>query len=390
MSDAVPVDDAPAGIWAQLHRLLWWLKVFLYAVCGFSLLLLVGQTVLLYQWAANIQPLFGYAVVVLIIGALGLVLWPAYQFLQIPRVVRPPAIPDRQHLRIHHLRREASYLDDYLGNCQRNPGLASKSREVQQARTELAAFAAKARSAAEGQLDELSQELSQWTERHLPAILTDIDSKADRLIYQESLAVGLATAASPNGTLDAFFMLWRSVNLISRLALLYYGRPGLWGTLAICRDVSVAAALAGYLQNVTDSLGGLIAKTVGGVGGVVAGPAIEGVTNGLVLIRIGYLARERCRAIRKWDTQNRQSAILASLSATQKVAVGLSTEILRQVGSGLGAVVGKAASGMSNAAGAVADGMSTAATSALSAALELGQSLGTIIRGKPTIEPPSE
>ena len=137
-------------------------------------------------------------------------------------------------------------------------------------------------------------------------------------------------------------MLWRSVNLVSRLAVLYYGRPGFWGTLAICRDVSIATALAGYLQNVTDSLGNLLAKSLGGVTGVVAGPLVEGTTNALVLVRIGYIAKERCRSFRQWDVSTRRSALLRALKATQKVAVGLTTEVLRQVGGGLGAMAGAA------------------------------------------------
>jgi hypothetical protein len=93
------------------------------------------------------------------------------------------------------------------------------------------------------------------------------------------------------------------------------------------------------------------------------------VTNALVLVRIGYLARERCRSFRRWDLETRRGAVLASLAATQKVALGLTTELLRQVGSGLGAV----------------------AAGALSLGQKVGEKISSLWRGKkPEEEPVSE
>ena len=45
--------------------------------------------------------------------------------------------------------------------------------------------------------------------------------------------MGIATAVSPNGTLDAFIVLLRNANMVSRIANLYYGRPGARGSLVI-------------------------------------------------------------------------------------------------------------------------------------------------------------
>jgi hypothetical protein len=176
--------------------------------------------------------------------------------------------------------------------------------------------------------------------------------------------VGLATAASPNGVLDAFVMLWRSVRLVSELGLLYYGRPGVWGVLAICRDVSAAVAVAGYMQNVTNSLGNILTGTLGRAGGLIAGPAVDGITNALVLIRIGHLAKERCRSYRRWDAATRRNAILSALSATQSVGVGLAAEILRRVGSGMGVL----ASGIASKVGEMGENAFDAAEAAAQAA----------------------
>ena len=225
-----------------------------------------------------------------------------------------------------------------------------------------------AREASTRTLPEVTAKLSEWSNRRMMPVLSDVDEKADRLIYQEALSVGLATAASPNGVLDAFVMLWRGVRLVSEIGILYYGRPGLWGTLAICRDVSFAVAVAGYMQNVTHSLGSILAGTLGKAGGMVAGPAVDGITNALVLIRIGHLAKERCRSYRRWDASARKNAILSAVSATQSVAFGLATEILRQVGSGVSAMASGIAQKLGEAGVTALDAAETAAGAASRAA----------------------
>lgn len=347
----------PPGLWQGLQTKVLWAKRALLAVVGLWLFMTCLQAAWVYQQAAAINPLLGAAWLLLLAGASYLIATPVYRFLAMPRVVEPPKIPPKADLRLTHLRSEAIYLERYLKNCLRNSEFDSKHAEIEKARTFVQQYLRRLQSASETDKDRLADEIAKWNDREMTLLLTDVDRKADRMIYQEAMAVGLATAASPNGTLDAFMMLWRSVNLVSRLAVLYYGRPGPWGIALICKDVSVAVAMAGYLQNVTDSLGGLVAKTVGGLSGIVAGPAIEGTTNALVLIRIGYLAQERCRSFRKWDAQKRKSAVVASMKATQRVAVGFTVELARQMASRFGSLAGAISTGITGAAGSAATGI---------------------------------
>lgn len=349
-----PTVGQSLGLWEGLHQKIVWGRRAVLAIVGLWVFMTALQGLWVYQQAANVHPLLAFAWLLLLAGGAYLVGAPIYRFLKMPRVVDPPKIPPRDQLHIRHLRDEVQYLDRYLKNCLRNVEFDSKRSEIEQARVELQQLRAKLQATSREQTQALAMEISQWSEKRMTLLLADVDRKAERLIYQEAMGVGLATAASPNGTLDAFMMLWRSVNTVSKLAVLYYGRPGLWGTALICKDVSVAVAMAGYLQNVTDSLGGIIAKTVGGLSGVVAGPAIEGTTNALVLIRIGYLAQERCRSFRKWDANTRRSAIVASIRATQRVALGFTAELGRQMASRFGSLAGAFASGITGAAGTAA------------------------------------
>lgn len=362
------VSEPSASLWNQLGETYRWLKLAFFVAAGLLGLILLGEMARIYQTAASFHPWAGYGSLVLMGAGAVLVFLPVKQFLAMPRVVEPPPVPARDAVGIDQLRAEAKYLGRYLDNCGRNPCFSPQLALIQHARAELDDYLRRLGAGSETEAPALDRELTDWTKRRMTAILADVDERADRLIYQESLAVGMATAVSPNGTLDAFVMLWRSVRLVSQLSVLYYGRPGLWGTLLVCRDVSVATALAGFLQNVTDSLGGILVRSVGGVTSVVAGPALDGVTNGLVLIRIGYLARERCRSFRQWDAQTRKSALGSALAATQKVALGLSSEILRQLGGTIGVVASRVASGVVQVATGAADRVTSAAESALARA----------------------
>lgn len=388
----IPAAHAPTNFWDQWHQIWGKLKLVAYSLMGIVAIMLLVETAHIYSLAAGIHPWLGMATLVIAGVAVTLIALPIRQFLAMPKVVEPPKVPPREQVGIRHLKSEVSYLDRYLGNCGRNPAFADKQEAILRARADLAELRKRLDGAAENLAPDFDKELSIWSQTKMTGILVDVDERADRMIYQEALAVGVATAASPNGTLDAFVMLWRSLRLVSQLSVLYYGRPGVLGTLLVCRDVSVATAMAGFLQNVTDSLGNLLARALGGVTGVVAGPAVDGVTNALVLIRIGYLARERCRSFRQWDTQTRKSALVRALAATQKVAVGLTTEIFRRAGGTLSVVAGQVAGGMATVAGSAADRLataagsaytvtSTAAESALSAASKAAESAAIVATG---------
>lgn len=373
VNDPVPPQFSIKGeetfrLWRQLDPLFRWARrafvITTVLVIGFILL----EAVRLYQTLAGIHPWVGIAALVALGIAIAMVVGPAWRFLRMPRVVEPPPLPADGTLDKSQLQSEIRYLDRYLANCQKNNAFASQFVTLATARQELHALAADARNASPERIEPIVARLRDWSDRSMNRALGDVDDRADRLIYQEALSVGLATAASPNGVLDAFVMLWRSVRLVSELGLLYYGRPGVWGVLAICRDVSAAVAVAGYMQNVTNSLGNILTGTLGRAGGLIAGPAVDGITNALVLIRIGHLAKERCRSYRRWDAATRRNAILSALSATQSVGVGLATEILRRVGSGVGAL----ASGLASKMGEVGE-------SALDAAEAAAQAAGRVV-----------
>lgn len=404
-SAARSVENTSA-LWKQLHRAYIWFRRALFAISLLMIAFLVLEGVRMYQTLAGIHPWLGVLGLVGVGIGIALVVAPIWKLVRMPRVVEPPPLPPDGKLTRQAFAVEVKYLDRYLTNCARNPFFFPQRTQIIAAREELTLIASEAKAKTNDDMEAMTARLKSWSTRCMVPVLKDVDSRADRLIYQEALAVGLATAASPNGVLDAFVMLWRSVRLIGEIGTLYYGRPGIGGTIAICRDVSMAVAVAGYMQNISNSLGGVLAKTLGGVGGIVAGPAVDGVTNALVLIRIGYLAKERCRSYRHWDAAARRSAVLSAMSATQHVAIGLATEILRQVGGGVTAVagqvftkasefggaayrtVGSAAEVAGQAASDAADAATRFADNARTTVRNIGDALGTFFKSAEPPPPP--
>ena len=85
---------------------------------------------------------------------------------------------------------------------------------------------------------------------------------------------------------------WRNLRLVRELAMLYGGRPGLVGAVALVRRIFVAIALTGGLEAgdnvISEALGG-------GIAGRVSARLGQGVVNGLLTARIGLGA---IRAVR--------------------------------------------------------------------------------------------
>jgi putative membrane protein len=328
-------------------------------------LMALSQAWNLVHAAWTLHPAAGVATAAVLLAAVGYFIGrPIAAYLTRPKVAEPPALPEGRAPTPGELRRVTKYMAHALDAAERNPELAETRGLLPAARRELAAWDAKLASASADQGAALEKELAAWADRTMDPIWKPVDAKVEQAIHAEAVNVGIATAVSPNGTLDAYVMLWRATHLVGRIAELHYGRPGLVGSLHVCRDVAVATAVAGYLQSFTESLGNLAMRTIGGVAGMMAGPVAEGVTNALVMTRIGQLARVRCRSYRQWTPLQQKHALVAAFSATQKAAMGITAEILRRTGTGLGAVAGAAASSVANVAEATREKLEDFAHSA--------------------------
>ncbi|MHC4079519.1 MAG: DUF697 domain-containing protein [Planctomycetota bacterium] len=256
---------------------------------------------------------------------------PARRYLRVPLAVRPPDLPglkDDEALRAKHLRVRARGIERYLANLLRNPNLAESRAEVQSALD----GCRKLQEVSGANLEEDRERLIRFEHERVDPLLAGLDDQVRQIIRRESLAVAVATAVSPSGAADAFVVLWRSVNLVARIAELYYGRPGIRGTFLVLADVSFAAVVASQMQGIAEkgvqTAGGFLGKAASPF----AGPVLDGVVNGLVTMRIGYLAMGRCRAFRAFNERSIGSFLRSAFREAAKQSAGLATDVVSTVG----------------------------------------------------------
>jgi putative membrane protein len=131
----------------------------------------------------------------------------------------------------------------------------------------------------------------QLAEREL---MTPLDAEARSLIAAAAKRVSVVTAVSPRAAIDMLFVLINALGLIRRLAGLYGARPGMLGSLRLVRHVISHLALTGGLA-ATDSL---IQQVVGhGVAAKLSARLGEGVLNGLLTARLGFVAMDVTRPL---------------------------------------------------------------------------------------------
>jgi putative membrane protein len=337
---------------AYQWRMLWrTLKYSVFGVLAFLTLLAVGQVYLFHQMFSDIHPFLGWMFIGVITGFfIWLVAIPLARFLNAPEISHPPDVnlkdpaitPAALTSRLH-------FDTAYLKSICANPALANKREEALKAREDL-------RILAETRDKALAGKLAAFESARIAVLLKDLDKQVDDYIHKEALAVGSATAVSMNGSIDAFIVLWRNINMISRISRLYYGRPSMRISLQVLRDVMMAVLLSRTLDDVSDMAGDALGKTVSRLGGMVAGPVMDGSVNALVTLKLGYLAKKRCRSFDVWSKSSAQTAVQEVFERVSRESTSLVGELVKMTGGVLSAAAkatGRIAGFATDAAGNV-------------------------------------
>ena len=307
-----------------------------YTLIGVMVFLLAMQVADIYRFFADIHWTAGVGFLVVFLAA---VWWfigrPMMAFLRMPPVLRPPKLPPLAEREAKHLTRHLVFVERYLASLTTNPEWDGAPEDVEAAIQRCRALREQTADADKSRVATLSGEIRELEQETVERLLEPLDRKARAVIRQEALGVGIATAVSWNGTIDAFLVLWRNANLCARIARIYYGRPGARGTLAILRDVSAATIASAYLQDLSEAAGsalsGIFGKTVGALGG----PLLDGGLNAVATLRIGYVAKARCRAFSAWTEATRAQALKGAFSEAATFSKEVVTEVIRTVGGGL-------------------------------------------------------
>lgn len=326
-----------------------WHMVRYFIVIGACVLavLFLGQLYAAYDMLAAVppQPWLGVGAVALVLVLLGLLVGvPLLRFLRLSVVAKPPTMPERREdLRPTHVVQRLKYLDRYLGRMKRNPLLEEQAARFDEARELIGDFRARAGSSDSAGLPGLIDEICAFEKETVDRLLEPLDDRVGQVIRGEALGVGVGTALSLNGTLDAFIVLWRNTNMVSRIARAYYGRPGPLGSLKIVGEVMGATVASAYLDDLTDAAGGMLGNLLGGVAGVVAGPVVNGTANALVTMRVGYLAKARCRSFEAWTGSERTRAMKRAIAFTREQSKEIASALISMLGDNIGGGVARAA-----------------------------------------------
>ncbi len=127
--------------------------------------------------------------------------------------------------------------------------------------------------------------------------LKPLDDEARAAIRHAARKVATATAIMPSALLDGLAALYFNLALIRRLAEIYGGRAGVFGSLSLARRVVEHAMAVGLIALGDDLLEPLLG---GGLASKVSRRVGEGVINGAMTARIGIAAMEICRPLPFW------------------------------------------------------------------------------------------
>ena len=325
-----------------LRRLFRFVRIASYGLIGVTVVFLGFRVAEAYRFFADLHRWGGVAFLVVFFAAL---YWfvgrPLVRFFRVPSAVRPPDLPPMAERTPKDVVRHLDFVARYVENLRRNPHWTGDARAIDDTLASVATLRSEAGGLRREDLPAFSARLRTLEQRDIGKLLEPLDREVRAVIRKEALAVGVATAVSWNGTIDAFIVLWRNCNLASRIARIYYGRPGVRGTLGILRDVSAATLASAYLGDLTEmagsALGGAFGKTVGALGG----PLLEGGLNAVATLRIGYLTRARCRAFSAWNESTRAEAVTDAFKEAARFSTDVVTEVVRTVGGGVLKIPGK-------------------------------------------------
>lgn len=354
MTNEIAVQDAKSGKpgddvqetwelarqWRRLWRYVKWAAT---AGLAIMFLLVVGQGFLFYRMFAEVHPWLGIVFVALLALLIVLLVGrPLLAFFRTPVVASAPDISlDPKAPKRVHLVERLSYDLKFLKALRRHPDLTDEVDAINAGMEVGRTLLADIRKGPEVADAEMAGAVMAFEMDHIERQLKPLDAKVDKLIHSEAVAIGIATAVSMNGTVDAFIVLWRSANLVAKISRIYFGRPNLRGSLIVMRDVAGIVVLSRALEDVTDMTGDLIGSLLGRMGGLVAGPVMDGAINAMMALKLGSLTKRRCRSFRGWQQAQARSISAEALGFVKKESASVVAELMKACG-GLTSTAAKA------------------------------------------------
>jgi putative membrane protein len=148
-------------------------------------------------------------------------------------------------------------------------------------------------------------------------LLQPQDAMVQKEIEQGARIVATATALAPFALLDMFMALGANIRMIRRVAEIYGGRAGSFGSWRLLRAVAGHLVATGAVSIGDDMLGSIAG---GGVLSKVSRRFGEGLVNGALTARVGIAAAEVCRPMPYRALQKPKVTIIVKKALTGLVS----------------------------------------------------------------------
>lgn len=240
------------------------LKRILYFISLFFIYIIIRELLELYYYAQSIHPIFGYAVLaIILIDFIYFVFIPVYKIFTLP--VNPGPVFSKS--------KEKMLIAERVKRFTKNKFLQDKQTDI-------------------GATKDIKEQYSQKI-RILEKECTSIRKKyVAQLFYSSSI--------SQNGFIDAMLVLSYSVNMVKDIFVLYNGRVTNRDLLNIAKKIYYSIAIAGSegIEYVTDEIITKLASD--GVKSIpfidkILGSIADGFLNALLLNRISYITENYCK-----------------------------------------------------------------------------------------------
>lgn len=229
----------------------------------------VNQTAQVVTLADRLSPLLGTVVLWTLVAAYaGTGLYIGFQYVRLPKPLRPPASKDSPEY--------TRYLEALKARLRRNPYVHGIPLE---------------------------------TEADLQRALEELGKRADEVTRSTALQVFLMTAVSQNGSLDAIAVLAAQSRMIWQIARIYNQRPTARELAALYANVAMAALLSRQLEEMDASemlqplLSAVMPSTLSAVPGMQTASIIftqavlSGSANAYGTLRVGVIAKRYCGSL---------------------------------------------------------------------------------------------
>ncbi len=243
----------------------------------FFIIFVINQTAQLVNLAGNISPVFGQAVLyILLVIYAGIIIIPLVWIGKMPGALFPPERTDTEEYK--------AFIRKLGGRLKKNTYLEAMTVDP----------------------DDLSS---------IEEALKVLNSKADERVKSAASNVFIMTAISQYGALDTFIVLLAQLRMIWQVTTLYNQRPALRELVYLYSNVFATALLAGRIENLDlleDQLEPVIASIMGSslssltpafntVAGIVTNSIIEGSANAFLTLRVGIITKLYCASLTRQE-----------------------------------------------------------------------------------------